>query len=180
MELSFVLFLNHLSFPYLDTLTVSISNEMFLAVLCICSLITVYTSDPQNRRIIITSIIGALLLHFFITEFLLKGIFSDILFRARPYMIDPAIHQIGTRFTDSSFPSSHMVSTLSILSVYFFFYKKYIPHMLAFMLLMAFARIHNGMHYPSDVLAGSVLGILYGVSALYTTKHVSRSFNHST
>ncbi|HCB51180.1 TPA: hypothetical protein DEP21_01160 [Patescibacteria group bacterium] len=28
---------------------------------------------------------------------------------------------------------------------------------------MAFSRMHNGMHYPSDVIVGSVLGILYGL-----------------
>jgi len=37
---------------------------------------------------------------------------------------------------------------------------------LIFVLLMATARMRNGMHYPSDVLAGAVLGIVYGVAAV--------------
>jgi len=36
-----------------------------------------------------------------------------------------------------------------------------------FVLLMTFARMHNGMHYPSDILVGSILGIIYGAVSIY-------------
>jgi membrane-associated phospholipid phosphatase len=32
-------------------------------------------------------------------------------------------------------------------------------------MLMAAARVHNGMHYPSDVLTGTLLGVGYGLAA---------------
>lgn len=167
MELSIVIFLNHLTLPSLDVLTTTISNEILLGVICFLCVVCVYFCDVAQRRIVITSVVLALLLHFFITEFLIKDTFSDFLFRARPYTINPLIHQIGTLYVDSSFPSSHMASTLSVITVYFLFYRKYWPYMLTFILLMAFARIHNGMHYPTDVIAGTLLGICYGTVAMY-------------
>jgi undecaprenyl-diphosphatase len=32
--------------------------------------------------------------------------------------------------------------------------------------LIAFSRIYNGMHYPTDVLAGAVVGVLVGLAVL--------------
>ena len=33
-------------------------------------------------------------------------------------------------------------------------------------LLVAFSRMYVGVHYPTDVLGGAVLGILYGLAGL--------------
>lgn len=166
MELSLVLFLNRLSLPYLDTLTSYVSNELFLLTFCLFSFVGIYFLDKTKRHIVIISTITALLIHFCITELLIKGIMSEFIFRDRPYIISPLIHQAGASYTDSSFPSSHMASTLSVLTVYYFFYRKYWPYMLSFILLMGFARIHNGMHYPTDVLFGSLFGMFYGMFSM--------------
>jgi membrane-associated phospholipid phosphatase len=37
---------------------------------------------------------------------------------------------------------------------------------------MGWSRLRNGMHYPSDILAGIILGILYGYLALAILKIV--------
>jgi membrane-associated phospholipid phosphatase len=39
---------------------------------------------------------------------------------------------------------------------------------------MAFSRVHNGMHYPSDVLAGSLLGVGYGLLAVRADAVIAR------
>jgi membrane-associated phospholipid phosphatase len=36
---------------------------------------------------------------------------------------------------------------------------------------MAFSRIHNGMHYLTDVLAGGILGFFYGLAAVYLVNY---------
>lgn len=175
MELSLVFFLNRLSLPYLDTLTSFVSNELFLLTFCLFSFVGIYFLDKTKRHIVIISAITALLIHFCITELLIKGTLSEFIFRDRPYVISPLIHQTGTSYTDSSFPSSHMASTLSVLTVYYFFYRKYWPYMLSFILLMGFARIHNGMHYPTDVAVGSLLGCLYGIISVHVVRKTCRS-----
>ncbi len=86
---------------------------------------------------------------------------------------------VGKAFTDSSFPSSHMASTLGVLTVFVYFYRKTWPLALIFVLLMAFARMHNGMHYPTDVLAGTILGLGYGLLAIYIVNKIRVKFNQS-
>ena len=38
-------------------------------------------------------------------------------------------------------------------------------------LLMAFSRMHNGMHYPSDVIAGVGFGILAGYLSVFAVNY---------
>jgi len=49
------------------------------------------------------------------------------------------------------------------------------PTGIIFALLMAFSRIHNGMHYPTDVIAGGIFGILYGSIGIYITNKKARN-----
>src|ERR1035438_6492792 len=55
--------------------------------------------------------------------------------------------------------------------ILFLFYRRSLWFMLPMALTVSFSRVYNGVHYPSDVLAGMVLGAGYaaaGVVALQT------------
>jgi membrane-associated phospholipid phosphatase len=41
---------------------------------------------------------------------------------------------------------------------------------------MAYARMHNGMHYPSDIIAGAALGTFYGLVGIYYAKMMTIFF----
>lgn len=166
MEYKIVKFFNR-NFRYLDRLTNIICSYSFLIILWLAVMAAIFFSDYLNRRAIITGMSIALLLHFFIDEGLLKYAFSSIFFRRRPYIAYPEeIIPIGYSLKDSSFPSSHMAAALAVFTVIFNFHPDYWPAMAAFTILLAFARIHKGLHYPSDILAGIVLGIIYGIAAI--------------
>lgn len=78
--------------------------------------------------------------------------------RLRPFMVDDRI-QLGTAPLDKySFPSGHTLhaTAFSIVSVY------YLPELFwlvaPFAFLVAMSRVVLGLHYPTDVLAGAVIG----------------------
>jgi len=66
----------------------------------------------------------------------------------------------------NSIPSSHAANWFAMTMVMFLFYRRSLWFMLPLALGISFSRIYNGVHYPSDVLAGAILGVGYGVAGI--------------
>ncbi len=168
MELEIVKFFNQVGAGWIDPATIFISSNTLIGILGI--IITAYFLiwDKKNGRWIAVAVAIAIASHFLVSEIFFKYVLPDFgLFRLRPYLaLQGEIVPLGKLNESSSFPSSHMAYTLSLLTVYVYFYRKYWPLALGFAIFMAFARMHNGMHYPSDVLAGAGLGVFYGMMAI--------------
>lgn len=72
----------------------------------------------------------------------------------RPYVTHTeSISPIGKNYSDSSFPSSHIVFTVSMITVLIMVFPAMWPYAILYALIMAWSRMYNGMHYPSDILA---------------------------
>ncbi len=173
MELNIVKFFNRLGRgTVLDELTDFVSRIFYLSAFWTVFTIAIFFF-AENGRIIATALTIAAGLHFLISEGLLKYLLVKYLKKIRPYVTHPnEVFPIGRKHNDSSFPSSHMSAILSILTVLIYFYPGTWLVLLLLVLFMAFARLHNGMHYPSDVIAGSILGILYGAAGVYSSEIV--------
>ena len=55
----------------------------------------------------------------------------------------------------NSMPSSHAANWFAATMALFLFYRRSLWFMLPLALGVSFSRIYNGVHYPSDVLAGA-------------------------
>jgi membrane-associated phospholipid phosphatase len=85
----------------------------------------------------------------------------------RPY-VDDSAHRFFAYDQDSQgMPSGHSFSAFCVAEVYGAEYGRALPYTLAS--LVAYSRIYNQAHWPSDVFAGSVLGIIAGVQARHET-----------
>jgi undecaprenyl-diphosphatase len=67
-----------------------------------------------------------------------------------------------------------MVLTVAMITVLIILFPAVRPYAILYALLMAWSRMHNGMHYPSDILAGAILGIGCGWIAVVLSKRVFR------
>jgi undecaprenyl-diphosphatase len=79
--------------------------------------------------------------------------------RSRPYAAHPgADHLLAAPSPDPSFPSDHAAAAFAIGFAVLAFSRRGGSVFLAAATLIGLSRIALGMHYPSDVLAGAVVG----------------------
>jgi undecaprenyl-diphosphatase len=66
-----------------------------------------------------------------------------------------------------SFPSGHTLHAVSFTLVVIHFLPMLLWLLLPFAILVAMSRVVLGLHYPTDVIAGVVLGFLVSRFGLY-------------
>lgn len=89
---------------------------------------------------------------------LVSGILKPIVMRVRPFEVANFDILIPVP-RGSSFPSGHGASAFAMAGTFFFFIKgKQRWIFLGLAALMAFSRLYVFVHYPSDVLVGSLIG----------------------
>jgi membrane-associated phospholipid phosphatase len=66
-----------------------------------------------------------------------------------------------------SMPSSHAANWFAAGMICLAYYRRSWRLMLPLACLVSFSRVYNGVHYPSDVLAGAILGAGYAVAGLW-------------
>ncbi len=79
--------------------------------------------------------------------------------RNRPFVSHPELQNLATP-ADPSFPSGHSSSVFATATMMSLQCKKWyiVVPAYAYASLVAYSRLHMGVHYPTDVLVGSVLG----------------------
>lgn len=83
---------------------------------------------------------------------------KNMIARERPCWIDPAVQLLVQVPKDYSFPSGHsMVSFEGAVSIFMFNRKWGIPALML-AVLIGFSRMYLFVHFPTDVLAGALLG----------------------
>lgn len=116
----------------------------------------------------------SLLLGWVINDYILKLIIS----RDRPFATYPQfllfIESIKmSKPSGSSFPSGHAFSSFNCAVILFFANKKKFGAVaIALAILIALSRVFLCVHYPTDVLAGAVLGSLAGYLAVFCYKKI--------
>jgi membrane-associated phospholipid phosphatase len=85
--------------------------------------------------------------------------------RDRPYQTYPDIQRLSSDFTPS-FPSGHTISAFCTATSLSLMYPKWyvIVPSYTWAAFIGYSRMHLGMHYPFDVLAGALIGT--GISLL--------------
>ncbi len=94
-------------------------------------------------------------------------ILKDIFGRIRPCKALEGVRLLVDCGGGLSFPSSHAVNNFAGAAVISHFYRKQAKYWYAFAALVAFTRTYVGVHYPSDILAGGLIGLGIGFSVTY-------------
>ncbi|WP_129599757.1 phosphatase PAP2 family protein [Anaerophilus nitritogenes] len=94
-----------------------------------------------------------------ISSILGEGIFKHLFRRPRPFLQVPDLQLLIPKPTSYSFPSGHTSSSFAVAGVLFNKLKRFRKTIIFIAFLIAFSRLYLFVHYPSDVLAGVLLGV---------------------
>jgi len=159
------------SHPILDQIIPLVSHLGSLFFWIPASIILLNYRRPLGKKLI-TGLIPSILIVFSV---------KHIVARPRPFEVLEGINVLDTE-TLAGFPSGH--ATFVFLAAYLLSkeFPKYKIHFYSLAMLVAFSRIYVGVHYPLDVLAGSIIGIGVGYSVvqlLPNKKSKSRTLHRS-
>ncbi|HET7923745.1 MAG TPA: phosphatase PAP2 family protein [Rhodanobacteraceae bacterium] len=87
--------------------------------------------------------------------------------RPRPFRTHDAIVPYVAPLDEFSFPSGHTLHAVSFTLIALAYFPVLAPLLVPFTVLVMLSRIVLGLHYPSDVLAATVIGSALGVLSLW-------------
>ena len=115
---------------------------------------------PKYRKAGVT-MLTALALDVLLCNVMLKPLVG----RMRPFTVNTGVELLINAPKDFSFPSGHTAASFAAAFALLFVKNKlWIPSMILASLI-AFSRLYLYVHYPTDVLAGILLGLIVGVAA---------------
>jgi len=113
----------------------------------------------KTRRIGVEAA-ASLILTFIIGNLIIKNIVG----RIRPYDAYTFLQAIVSKPIDSSFPSGHTSNSFAVAVAILLNDRKLgIPAVIV-AAMIAFSRLYNVVHYPTDVIAGLILGTTAAVT----------------
>ena len=96
------------------------------------------------------------------TSLINDGLIKHLINRPRPFIDHPELPALIAHPMSSSFPSGHSATSFAALTVLMTTEKPTRWLAMAGAILIAFSRIYLHVHYPTDVLAGMLVGICVG------------------
>lgn len=161
VELRFLDFLQKLHHPIIDRVMIVISLTGEGSLIWLAAAAVMAFKKKQRDRLCALHIVIALVLNLLIVNVWLKPLVS----RIRPFMHQPLLELLIKRPADASFPSGHTSSSFAAAGAIFLHNKKWGRVAFAYAALMGLSRMYLYVHYPSDVAAGAVIGVLMALLA---------------
>ena len=155
----------HLTNPFLDTVMPYISSLarhgefwILLALILVCF--------KKTRKAGVAMGI-AMACGYLIGNMGMKSLFA----RTRPYdMVE--VELLVKKLHDFSFPSGHTLVSFEAATALWFYHRKWGVAALVLATLIGLSRLYLFVHYPTDVLAGAVLGIGIGLAACWVANRL--------
>lgn len=146
------------SLDIIMTLATYLASNFSLIIFC---LFTELNPNPFIRLLGVKCTVSLML------STVVAQIFKRAVNRIRPFLLvnDLNIKKIG--IDKYSFPSGHTTAAFSIAVMISLFYPDAIFLLMPLASLIGISRIYLGVHYPSDVFAGTILGTLSSFLVFY-------------
>jgi undecaprenyl-diphosphatase len=89
-----------------------------------------------------------------------SSVIKHLVARMRPCFTLPDVNLLVRCGSGLSFPSSHAVNNFAAATIFSYYYRRWTWAFITYASLVALSRPYVGVHYPSDVVGGAVIGAL--------------------
>ncbi|MFA4840034.1 MAG: phosphatase PAP2 family protein [Candidatus Neomarinimicrobiota bacterium] len=142
-----------------DRIMPVLTNIVFLfSIFFVLAVILLIFGNKKIRLAIVISILAV-----GTSDFICARVVKPAFKRIRPSRSLENVHLLVKRGGKYGFPSNHAANVSAGMFVLSFFFRKYRYAFLTFALMIAFTRVYVGVHFPLDVLAGLLLGVLFAL-----------------
>ena len=163
VDLSILLWIQeNLRSEYITTFmyhTTSIGS-ILLALIALCFII----KGSRSEKIAGVAVLASC----FLEVFIVNGVLKNLIARPRPFVTYDEVVPLVNILSEHSFPSGH---TALVFSMAFVIYKLlpaiYGKVAIVIACLVGFSRVYLGVHYPSDVIAGIIVGWFVSLVTVY-------------
>lgn len=115
-----------------------------------------FISKSGRGRILWMALLSVAIARLGITE-LIRFLYH----RPRPFLVYNDIHPLISK-NEYSFPSGHAAFFFALATAIYFYNKRWGAWFFIAAILISISRVIAGIHYPSDIIGGAIIGIAVG------------------
>jgi undecaprenyl-diphosphatase len=164
LDVKLFYFLNNLTgkYPVFDAFIVFLASYLQYLLIVVFLLFLYFFQDSRTRkiRIFLITTASTIIARFGVTE-LIRFFYH----RPRPFIV----YQLHPLIVDNewSFPSGHSAFFFAMATAIYLYNKKWGIGFFIAAILMNVSRIISGVHYPSDILGGLIIGMAVAYLTFY-------------
>jgi undecaprenyl-diphosphatase len=147
-----LLWINQFYWPPLAQLTAFLEqpDALFFGILIV--LILAYFDRPDLALCVLIAVV---------ISSLYVMVAKELIALPRPFVVITDL-QVAYFPSGYSFPSGHTAGAFAAFSAWCFRERRHYLPLLGFATIIGISRVYIGVHYPMDVLAGAVVGLIMG------------------
>lgn len=148
--------------PLFDILLPFLTNEKYFIIPYTVALLLLVWKGGRKGRVCVAIAVLA----FALIDQCNSQIFKEAVGRLRPCHTLEHVRLLVHCGGGKSFPSSHAANTFGAAVIFSFFYRRALPYLFLYASTIAYTRVYCGVHYPSDVLGGAMVGSVFAILLL--------------
>jgi len=157
-KILFILINIELANPVTDFIMPIITSDIYLRVsYALVMLLLLWKGNPRVRWMVLFSVITMLIVDQISSNFL-----KDLFARPRPCQIMSDLNLLVDCGKGFAMPSSHAANSFAQAAFFGTLAPKSRWYLIILAFLISISRVFVGVHYPGDVLAGTILGVFMG------------------